>query len=120
YFEGADGVRGYETGFFNTWLQTDAAINPGNSGGPLVTSDGRVIGINTRSYLGANNLGFAVPSSTARSVVQALMEHGEVERSYVGIVSGPLQDLERFYAIGANQGVLVDSVDPGSPAEKAG
>ena len=120
YFEGVDGVRGYETGFFNTWLQTDAAINPGNSGGPLVTEDGRVIGINTRGYLGANNLGFAVPASTARAVVDSLLELGEVTRSYIGLVSGPLQDLEDFYEIGANQGMLVASIDPGSPAETAG
>lgn len=120
YFEGADGVRGYETGYFNTWLQTDAAINPGNSGGPLVTEGGRVIGINTRSYLGSNNLGFAVPSSTAQEVVRGLLESGEVVRSYSGIVPGPLQDLESFYDIGANEGMLVASVDPGSPAQRAG
>lgn len=120
YFEGVDGVRGYETGFFNTWLQTDAAINPGNSGGPLVTEDGRVVGINTRSYLGANNLSFAVPSRTARNVVGALLAEGEVLRSYIGVVAGPLQDLEEFYEIGANQGMLVASVDPGSPGDRSG
>ena len=119
YFEGADGVRGYETGYFNTWLQTDAAINPGNSGGPLVTPNGRIVGINTRGYLGANNLGFAVPADIARKVTADLLAQGEVRRSYIGFVPGPLQDLERFYAIGVNQGVLVASVDPGSPAEGA-
>jgi len=120
YFEGADGVRGYETGYFNNWLQTDAAINPGNSGGPLVTEDGRVVGINTRGYLGSNNLGFAVPARTAQEVVRSLLERGEVVRSYVGIISAPLQDLETFFDIGTNQGVLVASVDPGSPAQRAG
>ncbi|HLS27636.1 MAG TPA: PDZ domain-containing protein, partial [Opitutales bacterium] len=120
YFEGADRVRGYETGFFNTWLQTDAAINPGNSGGPLVTEDGRIVGINTRGYLGANNLSFAVPAQTAQAVVGELLENGEVVRSYIGVVSGPLQDLETFYRIGANEGMLVASVDPGSPADRAG
>jgi serine protease Do len=120
YFEGADGVRGYETGYFNTWLQTDAAINPGNSGGPLVTEDGRVVGINTRGYLGSNNLGFAVPSATAQEVVRSLLATGEVVRSYIGVVSGPLQDLESFYEIDVNQGMLVASVDPGSPADRAG
>lgn len=120
YFEGVDGVRGYETGFFNTWLQTDAAINPGNSGGPLVTENGRVIGINTRAYLGANNLGFAVPSSIARRVFDELVENGSVIRSYCGLVFGAMQDLESFFEIGRNEGVLVASVDPGSSAAKAG
>lgn len=120
YFEGVDGVRGYETGFFNTWLQTDAAINPGNSGGPLVAEDGKVVGINTRAYLGANNLGFAVPSTIARRVLDEILEDGRVTRSYSGVVFGAMQDLERFYAIGRNEGMLVASVDPGSPGQQAG
>jgi serine protease Do len=114
FFEGADGVRGYETGYFNTWLQTDAAINPGNSGGPLVDENGKILGINTRAYLGSNNLGFAVPSQTAQFVLAGLLEEEEIIRSYVGIVLGPMQDLETFYNIQANQGVLVESVDRGS------
>lgn len=120
FFEGADGVRGYETGYFNTWLQTDAAINPGNSGGPLVREDGKIIGINTRAYLGANNLGFAVPGKTAQSVLAGLLESEEIIRSYSGITLGPMQDLENFYNLQANQGVLVESVDPGSPAANQG
>jgi serine protease Do len=120
FFEGADGVRGYETGYFNTWLQTDAAINPGNSGGPLVREDGKIIGINTRAYLGSNNLGFAVPGKTAQTVLSGLLENEAIIRSYVGIVLGPMQDLENFYNIRANQGVLVESVDPGSPAATKG
>ncbi len=120
YFEGALGFGGYETGHFNTWLQTDAAINPGNSGGPLVTDDGHVVGINTRGYLGSNNLGFAVPANTARYVMYALMDSERITRSYVGIVPGPLQDLEDFFNLDVNQGMLVNSVDPGSPAKLAG
>jgi len=120
FFEGADGVRGYETGYFNTWLQTDAAINPGNSGGPLVTEKGEIIGINTRGYLGSNNLGFAVPGDTARFVLQGLLENGEITRSYLGIVLGPLQDLENFFKLEVNQGAMVSSVDPGSPAAEGG
>ena len=120
YFAAANQIRGYETGFFNTWLQTDAAINPGNSGGPLVTTDGRVIGINTRSYLGANNLSFAVPSAIARDVMDTLMREGAVTRSYVGLRPAPLQDLENFFGLEVNEGVLVDGVDPGSPAREAG
>jgi serine protease Do len=120
YFEDSRGVNGYETGSFNTWLQTDAAINPGNSGGPLVTEDGHVVGINSRGYVGADNLAFAIPSSTARRVVEALVRDGTITRSYVGLVPGVLRDLESFYALALNTGMLINSVDPGSPAAKAG
>lgn len=120
YFEDSRGVNGYETGTFNTWLQTDAAINPGNSGGPLVTEDGQVIGISSRGYLGANNLGFAIPSSTAKAVLDGLLRDGKIVRSYIGIVPGALQDLENFFALELRTGLLINSVDPGSPAAKAG
>jgi serine protease Do len=120
YFAASNQIRGYETGYFNTWLQTDAAINPGNSGGPLVDQSGRVIGINTRSYLGSNNLSFAVPASIAMEVIPALKQRGSVERSYIGIKPGPLRDLEKFFGIAANVGMLVESVDPGSPADSIG
>lgn len=120
YFAASQQIRGYETGYFNTWLQTDAAINPGNSGGPLVDSSGHVVGINTRSYLGANNLSFAVPARIAQAILPQLKAEGRVTRSYIGIQPAPLQDLEGFFGIEANKGMLVDSVDPGSPAEEAG
>ena len=120
YFEDVEGVRGYETGAFNTWLQTDAAINPGNSGGPLVTEDGKVIGINSRGFVGADNLGFAIPANVARRIVAGLVAEGTIVRSYIGLVPGTLQDLERFYALALNTGVLISSVDPGSPAARAG
>ncbi|MBI3885679.1 MAG: trypsin-like peptidase domain-containing protein [Opitutae bacterium] len=120
YFEDSRGVRGYETGAFNTWLQTDAAINPGNSGGPLVTEDGLVIGINSRTYIGAENLGFAIPSRVARRVAAELVKQGRVTRSYIGLVPGFLRDLETFYSLASNTGMLINSVDPGSPAARAG
>ncbi len=114
------GLDGYEVGPFNNWLQTDAAINPGNSGGPLVTEDGDVIGINSRAYIGADNLGFAIPANVARRVSEELARSGSITRSYLGIVPGALQDLERFYALATNNGLLVNGVDPGSPAARAG
>jgi serine protease Do len=119
-FEDSGGVRGYETGTFNTWLQTDAAINPGNSGGPLVTEEGKVVGINSRAYIGAENLGFAIPSNIVRRVSDELVRHGSITRSYLGLVPGVLQDLEKFYSLAANTGLLVNGVDPGSPAARAG
>lgn len=120
FFEGSILGRGYETGNFNTWLQTDAAINPGNSGGPLALPNGDIIGINTRGYLGASGLGFAVPSNTAKFVMQKLLEDGRVQRSYIGISPDPLQDMEEFYELDANRGMLVRNVDRGSPAARAG
>jgi serine protease Do len=120
FFQSNTGVRGYETGMFNTWLQTDAAINPGNSGGPLVDEGGQVVGINSRGYMGADNLGFAIPANTARAVVEALEGDGRVTRSYIGIVPGALRDLEGFFALELNTGMLINSVDPGSPAARAG
>jgi serine protease Do len=120
YFEDDTGVDGYETGSFNTWLQTDAAINPGNSGGPLVTEDGKVVGINSRAYLGADNLGFAIPVGTARRIVAALVQDGAVTRSYIGLVPGVLRDLESFYSLAVDTGMLINSVEAGSPAARTG
>lgn len=120
YFEDSRGVRGYETGTFNTWLQTDAAINPGNSGGPLVTEDGLIVGINSRTYIGAENLGFAIPANVARRVSAELVRSGTITRSYLGIVPGFLRDLEKFYSLASNTGMLINSVDLGSPAARAG
>jgi serine protease Do len=101
-------------------LQTDAAINPGNSGGPLVDEKGRVVGINSRGYLGADNLAFAIPAAIAKRVSESLKKDGVVVRSYIGIVPGPLLDLEGFYSLKQNTGMLLNSVDPGSPAAKSG
>ena len=120
FFADNRGVKGYETGLFNTWLQTDAAINPGNSGGPLVDEQGRVVGINSRGYLGADNLAFAIPANIAKRVVAGLTAEGAITRSYIGIVPGALLDLEGFYALKQNTGLLINSVDPGSPAANVG
>ena len=70
--------------------------------------------------MGANNLGFAVPASTAQFVMQTLLDDGEIVRSYIGLKPGPLQDLENFYELEVNTGMLVNSVDPGSPAAETG
>ena len=114
----------YETGGFSNWIQMDTPINPGNSGGPLVDLTGKVVGINTRG--GGQNLNFAVPIDTAKEVVAKILEtangdkKGHVARSDLGIDLKPLQDLETFYDVDINKGVLVNSVDRNSPAAKAG
>jgi serine protease Do len=114
----------YETGDFSNWIQMDTPINPGNSGGPLVDMTGKVVGINTRG--GGQNLNFAVPIDTAKEVIAKILasataeKKGRVERSDLGIEFKPLQDLETFYDIDINRGVLVNSVDRGSAAATAG
>ena len=114
----------YETGDFSNWIQMDTPINPGNSGGPLVDLTGKVVGVNTRG--GGQNLNFAVPIDTAREVITKILasatptKRGRVERSDLGIDLKPLQDLEQFYEIDINRGVLVNSVDRNSPAQAAG
>jgi serine protease Do len=105
---------------YNLWIQTDAAINPGNSGGPLVNIEGLVIGINARAMRGAENLGFAIPSEVVRDVVARIIRDGKVTRAWTGIKFQALKDFSRSSYIEAKSGVLVASVDEGSPAEKIG
>lgn len=114
-YDGADPV-GY--------IQHDAALNPGNSGGPLIDASGRVVGVNTAIPQEAFfNVGIslAIPGEIARQVGEALMERGRVERGYLGLtvraLHGPLAS-----AMGrqSGEGVLIEAVDPDSPAEDAG
>jgi serine protease Do len=117
-------IDGYETGDFSNWIQMDAPINPGNSGGPLVDLNGNVVGINTRG--GAQNLNFAIPIDTAKEVIAEIEKTGtpttlgHVARSDLGMELKPLQDLEAFYHLDIDQGVLIDSIDRGGPADAAG
>jgi S1-C subfamily serine protease len=104
-------------------IQTDAALNPGNSGGALVTSGAEVVGINTATILPAQGLCFAVASNTARFVASRLMTEGRVRRSYIG-VGGQNTPVSRAQAresgVAVSSAVLVLSVEPGSPASRAG
>lgn len=106
-------------------IQTDAAINPGNSGGPLIDASGSVIGINaqiqTTGGRGNVGIGFAVPVNKARDVVNQLKSGGEVQHAYLGISGGSVTpDLARAVNLPINEGVLVQDVVEGGPAEKAG
>jgi serine protease Do len=117
-------IDGYETGNFSNWIQMDVPINPGNSGGPLVDLNGKVVGINTRG--GAQNLNFAIPIDTAKPVIAAILTtarpgvKGFVERSDLGMELMPLHELESFYDVDVNRGVLVNSVDRIGPYFDAG
>lgn len=110
---------GERTGRYNLWIQTDAAINPGNSGGPLVELSGKVIGINSRATMFANNLGFAIPINVVKEVTAAVLKNGKVTRSWIGLHCQALQELEGYFGTNRNSGVLISSIDPGSPAEAA-
>ena len=112
---------GFDLGYPEA-IQTDAAINPGNSGGPLVDLDGKVIGVNfaiisaSRSSAG---IGFAIPSNTARYVVDQLISKGKVVRGYLGVGTDDLTPaISQVY--GVTKGALVKSVAPGEAADKAG
>ncbi|HEX5693390.1 MAG TPA: PDZ domain-containing protein, partial [Arenimonas sp.] len=102
------------TGRYYAWIQHDAAIAPGNSGGPLVDLSGRIVGVNTRGMIFGGDLAFAIPGPDARDVVNALIEHGEIKRSHLGF------RLRSLKGTGETEGVLVNSVERGSAAEKAG
>jgi S1-C subfamily serine protease len=104
-------------------LQTDAALNPGNSGGPLVNSRGEVIGVNTATIMPAQGLCFAIAINTAKLVAGQLIRHGRVVRAYIGVAgqnSGLPRRMSRFHGLASNSGVVVNSVEPTSPAERAG
>lgn len=105
-------------------IQTDAAISPGNSGGALANRSGQIMGINV-AYLppetGAEGIGFAIPSDTAISIADQLVETGEVSAPYIGIRPADLsrQDAQQF-DLPVESGVIVASVEPGTPADNAG
>jgi S1-C subfamily serine protease len=104
-------------------IQTDAALNPGNSGGPLVNSRGEVIGVNTAVILPAQGICFAIAINTAKYVAARLIRDGRIVRAYLGVagMTAPVhRRVVRFYRLAATNGVMVASVEPGSPAEKAG
>src|SRR6266403_2272798 len=110
---------------FQRFLQTDAAINPGNSGGPLVDLAGEVIGINTAIITGSRGyegVGFAMPSSTALSVYDQLIKSGRVTRGSIGVSFQEALGTNQITlkSLGAPYGVVIEGVEPGSPAEKAG
>ncbi len=104
-------------------IQTDAALNPGNSGGPLVNSRGQVIGVNTAVILPAQGICFAIAVNTAKFVAARLMRDGRIIRAHLGVAGMNVsiqRKVVRFHRLAVERGVMVASVEPGSPAEKAG
>jgi S1-C subfamily serine protease len=102
-------------------IQTDTPINPGNSGGPLLNRCGEVIGINTAILPNAQNIGFAVPINLAKSILPGLLKDGRVIRPWIGF-HGQLigAELRKLLQMPLVDGLLVEAIEPGSPAENAG
>src|SRR5262249_37666349 len=102
-------------------IQTDAAINPGNSGGPLVNRCGEVVGLTSALLADANNIGFAIPINIVKQVVPQLVQQGRVIRPWLGIsgkiIGKEVRDLLKLPLV---DGFLVETIEPGSPAAKAG
>ena len=107
-------------------IQTDAAINPGNSGGPLVTYEGKVIGINTAVAEGAQGIGFAIPINDAKGLIKGVLNTGKVARAYLGVrYLSITPEVARAFDLKVKDGAYINSsggqpVVPGSPADKAG
>jgi serine protease Do len=115
--------RDIHSSAYDDYLQIDAPINPGNSGGPVFDQSGHVVGIDTAIYSpsgGSVGIGFAIPSNLARNIVLQLREHGSIERGWLGVSMQQITpDMSKAVGIGADQGVIVASVQPNSPAARA-
>ncbi|MDP2417455.1 MAG: trypsin-like peptidase domain-containing protein [Hydrogenophaga sp.] len=109
---------------FENFIQTDAAINPGNSGGALVDVNGHLMGINTAIYSrsgGSMGIGFAIPTSTARSVLESIVRDGRVTRGWIGVEPQDLNpELAESFGIASGSGVIITGVLQNGPAAQAG
>jgi serine protease Do len=117
-------AKGRDTGDYLPFIQTDVAINPGNSGGPLINMRGEVVGINSQIYSrsgGFMGISFAIPIDEAVNVSSQLRASGRVQRGRLGVGIGEVsKDVAESLGMAKAQGALVNSVEAGSPADKAG
>jgi S1-C subfamily serine protease len=117
------GLRARTGRLIENLVQTDAALNPGNSGGPLVTADGRVVGVNTAIIRGGNGIAFAIPSSTAQAVVSSLLRDGRVRRAVLGISAHTTAVPRRFvvgHRLAGDEAVVITEVHTRTAAAAAG
>lgn len=109
---------------FENFIQTDAAINPGNSGGALVDASGNLLGINTAIYSrsgGSLGIGFAIPVTTVKMVMEAIISSGQVVRGWIGVEPQDITpELAESFGLNAKNGAIVAGVLKGGPADKAG
>ncbi len=103
------------------FIQIDASINPGNSGGPLLNITGELVGINTAIYAKAQGIGFAIPISKAKKIVANLIQYGEVQPAWIGIVAQELDErLAQYLKYPGRKGAMIRAVESESPAQAAG
>ena len=118
------GRRGLNINTYENFIQTDASINPGNSGGPLVDTAGNLIGINTAIFSrtgGSLGIGFAIPASTVRTVLEQIVADGSVTRGYIGVQAQAVTpEVSDSLKLGSITGVLIAGVERNGPADKAG
>jgi serine protease DegQ len=109
---------------FENFIQTDAAINPGNSGGALIDTRGNLLGINTAIYSrsgGSMGIGFAIPVSTAKQVLEVIVRDGQVTRGWIGVEPNDLSpELAETFDVQADSGVIITGVLQNGPAALAG
>ena len=109
---------------FENFIQTDAAINPGNSGGALIDANGNLLGINTAIYSrsgGSLGIGFAIPVTTVKSVMDAIIKNGQVVRGYIGVEPQDITpELAESFGLKKSNGAIIAGVLKGGPADKAG
>jgi serine protease Do len=106
---------------YQDFIQTDASINFGNSGGPLCNIRGEAIGINTAINTSGQGIGFAIPINLAKHVAEQLVAHGTVKRAMMGVtLANMTPEIAEGFGLGDQQGVIIQNVFKGSPAEKAG
>ena len=118
------GRSGLGINTFENFIQTDAAINPGNSGGALIDASGNLVGINTVIFSragGSIGIGFAIPVSTAKTVLEQIVQHGSVTRGWIGVELGEITPaLADSLKLGVQRGALIAAVLRGGPADRAG
>src|SRR5205823_5670858 len=116
-------ARDIHSGPYDDFLQTDASVNRGNSGGPMFNLGGEVIGINTAIFSpsgGSIGIGFAIPSATARPIIDQLKATGKVERGWIGARIQPVtEDIAEAIGLDKSRGAMIAAIDPGSPAAQA-
>ena len=117
-------IKGLDDFTIENVIQTDAPINPGNSGGPLIDAAGRVIGVNSQIQTaeggtGSVGIGFAVPIDTAKEVIPQLKAKGRVDRAWIGLTTVTVSPSIAKLGLDVERGALVQTVEPGSPAERA-